>query len=155
MSDIYSTPESDLSSETNIVNYAGFWIRVVAGLIDTVLILLLVFALGWAVYGASYFESTDLIMGYVDGFISYILPFIITMLFWIYRSATPGKMILGLKIVDAESLGPVSKGRLALRYIGYYPSTIVLMLGIFWVAWDPRKQGWHDKMARTVVVKAN
>jgi len=47
-----------------------------------------------------------------------------------------------------------SKGRLALRYLGYYVSTIVLFLGFFWVAWDKKKQGWHDKMARTVVIKA-
>ena len=40
-----------------------------------------------------------------------------------------------------------------IRYLGYYVSAIPFGLGLLWVAFDPRKQGWHDKMAGTVVVR--
>ncbi len=40
-----------------------------------------------------------------------------------------------------------------IRYIGYIPSILVFCIGLFWVAFDPKKQGWHDKMAKTVVVR--
>ena len=153
MTDIYSPPEADLSADMASPVYAGFWLRAVASLVDTIWVLLLTLSLGWMVYGASYFTSEQIIQGYADFIISYILPFLITIIFWTYKSATPGKMILGMKIVDAETLDPVSKGRLVLRYLGYYMSMIVLFLGFFWAGWDKRKQGWHDKIARTVVIK--
>ena len=73
--------------------------------------------------------------------------------FWIYRSATPGKMILGIKIVDMKTGNPPSPSQSITRYLGYYVSMIPLMLGIIWVAFDEKKQGWHDKLAGTVVVK--
>ena len=47
-----------------------------------------------------------------------------------------------------------SKGRRVLRYIGDYIAMLPLFLGILWVAWDPRKQGWHDKIAGTVVIRS-
>ncbi len=153
MTDIYAPPEADLSADMASPVYAGFWLRVVASLLDTIWMLLLTFSLAWMVYGPSYFASEQIIQGYGDFIISYILPFVLTIIFWTYKSATPGKMIMGMKIVDAETLGPVSKGRLVLRYLGYYLSVIVLFLGFLWVGWDKRKQGWHDKMARTVVIK--
>jgi uncharacterized RDD family membrane protein YckC len=75
------------------------------------------------------------------------------LLFWIYRQATPGKIAIGARIVDAESGANPSARQLVGRYLGYYVSIVPLMLGIFWVAFDPRKQGWHDKLAGTVVVR--
>jgi uncharacterized RDD family membrane protein YckC len=74
-------------------------------------------------------------------------------IFWIARSATPGKMLLSLKIVDAKTFGPITPGQAIGRYLGYYVSMFGLFLGIFWVGWDPRKQGWHDKLAGTVVTQ--
>lgn len=153
MNDIYTPPKSDLIRDSTEVHYAGFWIRAVASFLDLIWLIPLTLALGWMVYGSYYFDSTEFILGYADFIISYVLPFILTLLFWAYKAATPGKMILGIKIVDAESLEKVSNGRLAIRYLGYYVSALVLLLGFFWVAWDKRKQGWHDKIAKTVVVK--
>jgi uncharacterized RDD family membrane protein YckC len=85
--------------------------------------------------------------------INYFLPAIVVILFWVYKSATPGKMILGLKIVDARTGGIPSTGQLIGRYLGYYVSTIPLLLGLIWVGIDVRKQGWHDKLAGTVVIR--
>jgi len=153
MSDIYSPPRADLEPQTTDVAYAGFWLRFAATIIDTIWLVALTMALGWLAYGTYYFSTTELLLGWVDFLISYVLPFVITLLFWAWRSATPGKLLLGMKIVDAETLGKVSNGRLALRYLGYYVSTFGLLLGFLWVAWDKKKQGWHDKIAGTVVVR--
>jgi uncharacterized RDD family membrane protein YckC len=70
-----------------------------------------------------------------------------------YRQATPGKMAIGARVVDATTGGAPSTRQLVIRYLGYYVSTIPLLLGLIWVAFDPRKQGWHDKLAGTVVVR--
>jgi uncharacterized RDD family membrane protein YckC len=83
------------------------------------------------------------------------LPAIAVILFWVYKSATPGKMALKLKIVDAKTGDKPSTGQLIGRYFGYYVSILPFMLGIIWVGFDGRKQGWHDKLAGTVVVKIN
>ena len=82
-----------------------------------------------------------------------MLPFAITVVFWIYKAATPGKMLLGMSIIDASTLQKASKGRLILRYFAYYISMIPFGLGFFWVVWDKKKQGWHDKIAGTLVIK--
>ncbi len=74
--------------------------------------------------------------------------------FWRYCGATPGKLALALKVVDASSGGPPSTGRLALRFLGYFVSALPLTLGFLWIAVDRRKQGWHDKIAKTVVINS-
>ena len=61
-------------------------------------------------------------------------------------------MFMSAEIVDAATGGKPGNRQLLIRYIGYYLSTIPLLLGLVWVAVDPRKQGWHDKLAGTVVV---
>jgi len=62
-------------------------------------------------------------------------------------------MIVRAKIVDARTGGKPSTGQLIGRYFGYYLSMIPLFLGFIWVAFDKRKQGWHDKLAGTVVIR--
>jgi len=75
------------------------------------------------------------------------------MVFWRYRAATPGKIMMDIYIVDADTLRQPTFGRLILRYLGYYVSIFTLFLGFFWIGWDKRKQGFHDKIAKTVVIK--
>ena len=73
--------------------------------------------------------------------------------FWIVKSATPGKILLEITIVDAETGGKPSNAQLIGRYFAYYVSALPIMLGFIWVGFDKRKQGWHDKLAGTLVVK--
>ena len=150
MDNVYATPNSEVTPEGGETHYSGFWIRVLAALIDTAWVVPLVAALGWLIYGAVNFSVTQ---GPFDFFLKNGLPVVLTLLFWYFKSATPGKMILGMKIVDANTLGKVHGGRLLLRYVGYYVSIIPLGLGILWVGWDRRTQGWHDKIAGTVVIR--
>ena len=82
-----------------------------------------------------------------------LLPAVIFVGFWMWKSATPGKMIVSAKIVDAATLGEPSTGQLIVRYVGYFISSLVFCLGFLWIAFDKRKQGWHDKMASTVVIR--
>jgi uncharacterized RDD family membrane protein YckC len=136
------------------LEYVGFWARVGAALIDTLLVMLLTVPLVTAIYGRQYWLSSDWIKGPADFLVNWVLPAIAVVLFWVYRQATPGKIAISARIVDAETGEKPSTGQLVRRYLGYYVSIIPLMAGIVWVAFDPRKQGWHDKLAGTVVVRA-
>ena len=56
--------------------------------------------------------------------------------------------------MDADTGQALSKPQALGRYLAYYLAILPLMLGIVWVAFDRRKQGWHDKLAGTVVLRA-
>lgn len=72
---------------------------------------------------------------------------------WHFWSATPGKILLRLKIVDAKTEAPISTLQILMRLMGYVVSTFSFCLGFFWIGFDKRRQGWHDKLADTVVIK--
>jgi uncharacterized RDD family membrane protein YckC len=55
-------------------------------------------------------------------------------------------------VISADG-SPVSWGKAFVRYLGYIVSGLVLALGFIWVAFDPKRQGWHDKIASTYVVR--
>ena len=137
----------------NDIHYAGFWSRTLAALIDTALVSAILYPLLTLIYGSAYWSSEAMFEGTLDALLNLVFPALAVILFWVYKSATPGKMVLKLRIVDAKSLGPASTGQLILRYFAYYLSLFPLGLGIIWVALDKRKQGWHDKLAGTLVVK--
>jgi uncharacterized RDD family membrane protein YckC len=139
--------------ETEELEYVGFWSRVGAALIDSLLIVFITMPLLTAVYGTRYWSSSTFVHGPANILINWLLPALAVILFWVYRQATPGKMAIGARIVDARTGRPPSTKQLIGRYLGYYVSTIPFCLGLIWVAFDPRKQGWHDKLAGTVVVR--
>jgi uncharacterized RDD family membrane protein YckC len=139
------------------VEYAGFWIRLGASLIDTVLIMAITIPLLVSIYGWEYFDpaqNSSLIAGPTDFLITWVLPLVAVIWFWRTRQATPGKMALRLRIVDADSGQTLSTGQSVGRYFAYLVSSIPLCLGFVWIAFDARKQGWHDKLAGSVVVRA-
>lgn len=132
--------------------YVGFWKRLLAFFIDSLVILAVIIPLLLAVYGSQYFARTEPgFVGVWDVLIQVVLPMIAVIVFWRYRGATPGKMLLSAKIVDAKTLGPPSTGQLIGRYFAYIVSSI-FMLGFLWIAFDKRKQGWHDRLAGTAVI---
>jgi uncharacterized RDD family membrane protein YckC len=135
------------------LEYVGFWPRAGASLIDAILLWVIVLPILTAFYGTSYWSDERLIKGPLDFLLSYIFPAVAVILFWIAKQATPGKMAVGAKIVDATTGKKPSNGQLIGRYFAYYLSILPLGLGILWVAFDGRKQGWHDKLAGTVVVR--
>ena len=139
--------------ENSDFEYAGFWIRTWAALIDTVLIFIILLPLLTAIYGWSYWNSEKLIQGPADLLLSWIAPAALVLVFWIVKQATPGKMAVSTRIVDAKTGNAPTKTQLVIRYVGYYVAMIPLFIGIIWIAFDRRKQGWHDKLAGTVVVR--
>jgi uncharacterized RDD family membrane protein YckC len=136
------------------LEYVGFWARVWAAIVDTAIILGLTMPLLIVIYGWKYFENERLVQGPADALISWGLPAIAVILFWLKKQATPGKMIVSARVVDAVTGQTMSTGQSIGRYLGYFVSALPLGLGLLWVAWDPKKQGWHDKLAGTVVVRA-
>ena len=135
--------------------YAGFWIRTGATIIDSILLLIITAPPLLYIYGTSYLDDSKLIHGFWDFLIGWVLPAVAVIVFWVYKSATPGKMATKLKIVDAKTGRQPSSRQFVIRYLGYYVSMVPLMLGIIWVGIDRRKQGWHDKLADTVVLRSN
>lgn len=135
------------------LEYVGFWVRVWAAIIDSALITVIIFPLLISIYGWAYLDPENLVRGSMDFLISWVLPAIAVISLWIYKLATPGKMAIGAKIVDARTGRKPSKGQLIGRYFAYFVSILPLFLGLLWVAFDKRKQGWHDKLAGTVVVR--
>ena len=69
------------------------------------------------------------------------------------QGRSPGKKLLRLRVIYLETGRPVGFWRMMLReVIGKWVSAVVLYLGFFWAIWDAQHQGWHDKIAQTVVV---
>lgn len=136
------------------LEYAGFWVRLAAVLIDTVLLLVVTAPLLVWIYGWGYYGDGKLIAGPADFLISWVAPAVATVLFWRLWQATPGKAMLSLRVVDANTGKTLSVGQAAARYACYILSMLPAGLGFIWVAFDRRKQGWHDKIAQTVVVRA-
>jgi uncharacterized RDD family membrane protein YckC len=150
----YRAPDSNLINDQKPEpEYAGFWIRLGATIVDTILLMLVSFPLLWGIYGDEYFNANAEVAGVADVLISWVFPAVAIILFWIYKSATPGKMAFKLRIVDARSGDKPSMGQFIGRYLGYWVSGFALGLGLLWVAFDRRKQSWHDKLAGTVVVR--
>jgi len=137
--------------------YVGFWPRVGAAIVDSILMLLVLTPLILLFFGTSYFGAAQTTLhttpGSVVFLIEWLLPALAVLAFWIARQATPGKMLIGAKIVDAVTGEKPIPGQLVLRYLGYYVAMLPLFIGIIWVAFDRRKQGWHDKIGRTVVIR--
>ncbi len=150
---VYQAPESDLSTiDGKDHEFAGFWIRVLASLIDTLLLMAVTVPILIAVYGKEYW-SGSMSSGVLDLMLSYVFPAVAVILFWVYKSATPGKMIFKLKVISLGDSEQLSVGQATGRYFAYFLATLPLCLGLIWVAFDKRKQGWHDKLAGTAVVK--
>ncbi len=145
-------------SETQIdlEEYAGFGRRLAAAIIDTVILGILAAILHYLIFGNSGLEIVIGPEGFNiqsnSGWIEQLLFLVITVFMWIKFLGTPGKLLLGCHVVDAESKQALQLGQAILRYVGYFVSLLPLGLGFFWIIWDKRKQGFHDKIAGTVVI---
>ena len=142
------------------LEYAGFWLRLGAALIDGVLLVLLSVPFLLAIYGGDYLDPQAReaaggmsILGGWDFFFNYVFPAVVTILLWMKFQATPGKMAISAKIVDAKTGDKPTSAQCIGRYLAYFASAIPFGMGFLWVAFDKRKQGWHDKLAGTVVIR--
>ena len=127
------------------MNYAGFWRRLSAALIDSVIYSVLISLLIGPAYANPNLQT-------FEGVVGAVIMSVATIALWVRYQGTPGKLLLGCQIVDANSGEPMSYKQAVIRYLGYFVSLMTLFVGFLWIAWDKRKQGFHDKMANTVVV---
>lgn len=136
------------------IQFASFWKRFLATIIDTVLLLAIQLPLFFLIYKEPFLENISE-LNTTNILINYLLPAILVLVLWSYLSATPGKLFFKITIVDANTYEKPSKKQLVIRYFGYIISTIPLFLGFFWMLWDKKNQTWHDKISNTVLIKPN
>jgi uncharacterized RDD family membrane protein YckC len=138
---------------------AGFWRRLGAAFIDWLLVGVLAGAIG-ALFGVD--TSAPPAQG--DGFqfqFDLAGPYIlIELVYFTYFHATSagqsiGNKILGIRVLDAHSGGPLPYVRAFARALMSNISALPCFLGFFWMLWDPRKRTWHDIVADSLVVRAS
>lgn len=130
------------------MNYAGFWLRLVAILLDTILINLFF-----------YIIQVLLAVFYVDILSHPLFPLIYSLAYWLYfagmessrAQATVGKRLMGLAVTDREGK-PISFLRATARYLGKYLSVLTLFVGFLMAGFTKKKQGLHDILAGCLVV---
>jgi len=100
----YANMDSEQMARDAVIEYAGFWLRAVAAFIDSLVVALVTLPALYLLYGPVYFTQTPhAVAGAGDLLISYVLPAVAVLLFWHFKSATPGKMLVRAKIVDAKN----------------------------------------------------
>ena len=139
--------------------YGGFWIRLVAYIIDSVIIsipIIILSAIMIAIIGASSNSQSSTTAASGATAIIYLIAFVLTVGYFIFfwgTGGTLGMKLFKLRVADANTGQPIGFGRAALRYLGIVISAIPCYIGLIWAAFDARKQGWHDKIASTVVLQ--
>lgn len=150
----FASPEGAAAAATGAPDaanyeYLGFWKRVLASIIDNIIIGIALVPIGLVVVSAI---SDKQVAKLTDQTIQILIPAIAIVLLWTYFGATPGKMVFGARIVDAKTFQNPSVGQSIGRYLGYIPSTLLLFGGYIMVAFDKKKRALHDVMAGTLVV---
>ena len=171
---VYSPPPAPIQYATPQVygrqpTYAGFWIRLVARLIDGVII-----GIPTAVLFGVFIAASGIPLANTDTtnqnaqtaaaalfggafLLLYLIVLAVQIAYWIYfwgsSGATLGMRLLNLRIVDAVTGGPIGYARATVRFLMSIVNSWACYIGWIWVAFDPRKQGWHDKVANSVVLQ--
>jgi uncharacterized RDD family membrane protein YckC len=132
--------ESTGIPDVDALSRAGFWPRLVAGLMDFALVFLLDRMLVFFLhrYAEGPFPFFLVVLAYFSGM-------------WAWKGMTVGGVVMNLRVVRLDGQ-PVSFGVALVRALGGAFSVIVFLLGFLWIAWDKERQGWHDMIAGTVVV---
>lgn len=140
------------------LRYAGFWIRFAAYLIDTIAVSLVVAALripavmSTCTSGTGVSACTYQVDGPGAGIVTAVLGvyWIVT---WSVLRGSLGQRALGMRVVKAADGSRIGLARAVLRFVGYLISVLPFCIGLIWAGFDPQKQGWHDKIAGTFVVR--
>jgi uncharacterized RDD family membrane protein YckC len=153
-------------------SYAGFWIRFLAVIIDSIILGIPFWILG-AITGAYDTTTTDAFgnqtettsyqfgYGYTPGVPMWfnLLSTAVGVAYYGMLEGGPtgqtlGKRVVGIRVVDAATGQPgIGVGRAIGRYFARFLSALPLLLGYFWMLWDDKKQTWHDKLVSSVVTK--
>lgn len=130
------------------MSYAGFWRRVSASIVDSILLTTIYNLLSWFVWPDSWKAN------------QFFLFATTTIFTWLYfsilessaKQGSLGKVVLGLKVVDYNTQR-ISFTRATGRYFSKFISAAILMIGFIMIAFTAKKQGLHDMIAGTLVIK--
>ncbi len=123
----------------------GFWRRVGAYLIDIVVLAIVQQIVISVLYRGDQLAASGL---------NIVIGLVYLVGLWTYwNGQTVGNRVLGIRVVKTDG-SPLTIGTSVLRYVGLLISFVCLFIGVIWVAFDQNKQGWHDKIANTYVVRA-
>ena len=131
----------------NVTDKAGFFSRLIAYLIDAVIVAIPVGIV------AIIFTNQEGRLSLIGAILYAVISVGYYVYFWSGSGQTPGKKWLGVRVVSTDG-EIISAGRAVLRLIGYAISGLFFGLGFLWAAWDSESQGWHDKIANTYVIQA-
>jgi uncharacterized RDD family membrane protein YckC len=142
--------------------YAGFWIRLVTLIVDSLIVSVALFIIFFAIgliagiAGIATGQTPSVTPGGTVETLANVIYVVLYVGYFVYfwgMGQTPAMRRFGLAVVDATTGAPIGFGRAAFRYAGYVLSMLACYIGLIWAAFDPRKRGWHDHIARTVVVR--
>ncbi|MFA6191115.1 MAG: RDD family protein [Sulfurimonas sp.] len=156
----------------NNIKYAGFWVRFLASILDTIFLALPLGVIIYFLSNGSWFDfaqyQQNIMMAMSANphaldvqpqtsvtweLIFELSVFVVTILFWEkWRGATPGKKLLHIKIIDSQTHKEISNKQAIIRSLGYIASTLFFLIGFFMVAFHVNKRGLHDLLAGTVVI---
>ena len=140
-------------------HFAGFWVRFLALILDAIVLGVLSTALlpfsgpQFTVTGSG--AATVFAVNASANALGTLVGLVYFIGFWAWRGQTVGMMPFNMQVVGVADGKKIDVVRGLLRYVGIIISIIPLFLGLIWAAFDSRKQGWHDKMAQTVVIRPN
>jgi uncharacterized RDD family membrane protein YckC len=137
----YASPYGPQLAET-----AGFWIRFAAAIIDSLIVGIPVAIVANALFDHFFGQETlNLLVGALYFPLQEAGP----------HGATIGKRLCGIKVVDEQDGQTIDVGRAFVRYLVSLVSGFVCLIGYLWMLWDPKRQTWHDKAARNLVIRVS
>jgi uncharacterized RDD family membrane protein YckC len=153
---------SETAKGTIALEFAGFWRRSGAYIIDAI-VLVAVFSYlkpfnlpgSDPLWQFSFMDNDRVWLTKFESLLSpdaIILSGVFFVALWVWRGQTLGMMVAGIKVIRTDGTA-LDTTHGIIRYFGYLISIIPLFLGFIWIAFDACKQGWHDKLADTYVVK--
>ena len=134
---------------------AGFGVRTIAYLIDALLLSFVGGAFPYLVISTGAPAQVNAgQQATTSGGGSVLVSLIYFVIFWSWIGGghTLGMRMFRLRVVREQDWKPLTVGNALLRWIGLWLSFVACFIGVIWVAIDGRHQGWHDKIARTLVV---
>ncbi len=142
-------PKNDQWQGTEVYELAGFVQRLAATIIDSFLLVLLLTIVMLLV--AAFSDAN--VPGQMAQFVGLAAPVAYHWYFWTRRDGqTPGKFALGIRVVKMDGTA-LSDTDAVIRAIGYNVSALLFGVGFLWALLDRNSQTWHDKLARTYVVR--
>ncbi len=134
---------------------ASRWRRFFAAFADLILLFAAPFSVAIIVAVMAVFAGSALLLLVFLGLL--IAPYVVEALATGLRGQTPGKFLLGIRVVNATNGQVPGMGMAAVRtLVKYLPGAVFALAGLIvvaWILWDPMRQGLHDKAAATVVIR--